>query len=371
MVYVANDPFKQQKFYELLEKGCIILLFSLVYFAVIYHPEDPVFIGQFNNKDGSIYVTRAVDVLVSVVLFFTVAFRLIPRQLLKSRYLVFISCSMIMLGVVSAAEYGLDRLTLHFFNLPVGSNEISDKMMNFPRRDLYYSTIIPGNSMVYVLAFLYGLSRDWITKARRESELQKQNMRASIDFLRSQINPHFFFNALNNIYAITRRNKDQEAGDAIMKLSAVMRYMIYDSDVDLISLDKEVEHIKQYIDLVRLKFDKNDPLDIQFSVKGKTGNYQIAPLILLPFIENSCKHGLTATGSGFVHIELSVEDGNLLFAVENSKAGIQDLYRKHPGIGLENVKSRLELLYPEMHLLSIEDSENNYKIQLKINFKES
>ncbi|MBN2414651.1 histidine kinase [bacterium] len=358
------------RFFTWLEKGLICLGFTVFFFAVIYHPEDPVFIGEFNNEDGSIYASRAVDVLVSLVIFFTVVFRLIPRQLLRARYASFALGSLLLVGSVCAVEYGLDQGILRLFNLPSGPWEISDKLLSNPRRNLYYSTIVPGNTMVYLLALLYGVARDWIAKARRESQLQKETMRASIDFLRSQINPHFFFNALNNIYAITRRNKDTEAGDAIIKLSAVMRYMIYDSDVETIGLDKEIAHIREYLDLVRLKYRPDDPLDLTMNVKGKPGRHRIAPLILQPFVENGCKHGLTSAGEGYVHVDLSVEEREIVFVVENSRTGKQEVHRKHSGIGLENVRRRLELLYPDRHDLVITESDDTFTVTLTIRFEE-
>lgn len=354
-----------------LEKALIAFLFIVVYFGIIYHPDEPVFIGEFNNKDGSIYVVRGVDVLVSLVIFFSVVYRLIPEMLLKKRHLTFLLTAAFILALVSAVEYGLDRIVLESFNLPTGPDEISDKMMEFPQRNIYYSTIIPGNLMVFVLAFLFGLSRDWIYKSRRQSLLLHEKMKADIDFLRSQINPHFFFNAMNNIYAITRRNQDAEAGEAIMKLSGVMRYMIYDSDVEAIGLDKEIANLEQYIDLVRLKFSPDDALDIRFKADGDFRRYRIAPLILLPFVENACKHGLTATGDGYVHIDLRVEKNRFQFRARNPRHEAQESMRKHPGIGLENVKKRLALLYPGRHVLHIDQGQDYFFVELIIDFEES
>lgn len=360
----------RHRWFSWLEKTGICLAFVMFYFAVIYHPEDPVFIGEFNNEDGSIYASRAVDVLVSLIIFLTVVFRLIPRQLLRARYASFALGSLLLVGSVCAVEYGLDQVILRVFNLPTGPWQISDKLLNNPRRDLYYSTIIPGNTMVYVLALLYGVARDWIAKARRENQLQKETMQASIDFLRSQINPHFFFNALNNIYAITRRNSDKEAGDAIIKLSAVMRYMIYDSDVDEIGLEKEIAHIQEYMELVRLKYRPDDPLDLTLNVQGKPGKHRIAPLILQPFVENGCKHGLTSTGNGYVHADLSIKDQEIVFRVDNPITGTRDAHRKHSGIGLENVRKRLALLYPDRHQLHIDESGDTFTVTLTIQCKE-
>jgi sensor histidine kinase YesM len=353
-----------------IEKVVLFLLFIMIYYALIYHPTEPIFMGEFNNKDGSIYAARFVDVLVSLIIFFTVSFMLVPRYLARRKIWPFAIGSAILLIGVTSIEYGLDRLLLQLYHLPTGPNEISDKMMQYARRTVYPNPILLGNLLIYVLGLLYGLSRDWVIKTRRQSQLVREKMQADIDFLRSQINPHFFFNALNNIYAITKRNMDEEAGDALMKLSDVMRYMIYDSDVRFIGLDKEIEYIRMYLDVMRLKFSKDDRLDIQISQKGKLANYQIAPLILLPFVENAFKHGFSTLGEGYIHINIQAVDDCFQVRIENSKQPVQRTLRKHPGIGLENVKKRLSLIYPDKHTLQFHDDEENYCVELTIDLKE-
>ena len=355
---------------ERIEKTILILLFFTVTFAVIYHPTQPVFIGEFNNKDGSIYAVRFVDGAVFITIFFIVTFLLIPRYIVRRKIGPFVLGSVIVLAVVSTVEYGLDRLILELFNLPTGPLEVSDKMMESARRNVYHSSIIPGNLMIYVLGCLYGLSRDWIFKTRKQNQLLREKMQADIDLLRSQINPHFFFNALNNIYAITQRNKDPESGDALLQLSEVMRYMIYDSNVESIGLEKEISHLRKYVEVMRLKFDKNDPLDIRISQKGILKRHRIAPLILLPFVENAFKHGLTAKGEGYVIIDISKKDNYFRFTIENSLQRGRKGFRKHPGIGLDNVKKRLSLIYPDRHKLQITKTRESYAVILTIDFKE-
>ena len=345
------------------EKIFLAILFFVVYFVPIYHLDEPVFIGEFSNKDGSIYAVRTVDVIASLVIFYTVAFSLIPRHLLRRKSVNFVLGSIIVVILACSLEYGLDRIVLKVFNLPTNPSEISDKMMQYPTRNIYYSTIVPGNLMVYILALLYGLSRDWIEKSRRHNQLMREKMQADIDFLRSQINPHFFFNALNNIYAITRRNKDAEAGTALMKLSGIMRYMIYDSNVETVGLDKEIEHLEQYIGVMRLKYARDDRLDIEISKTGDFEVHKIAPLILLPLVENAFKHGLTATGRGYVHIDIAIEAGCLRFCVENSRHPSKEGFRKHSGVGLENLHKRLELIYPGKHTLHIQKIEKRHTVE--------
>jgi two-component system LytT family sensor kinase len=259
---------------------------------------------------------------------------------------------------------------LRLFNLPTGPGEISDKMITYYRRKSFDFPIVPVNLVVYTLGFLYGLSRDWIRKYRYESKVIQEKMRADIDLLRSQINPHFFFNALNNIFAITQRNRDDEAGQGIMKLSGLMRYIIYDSNVAEISLVREMEHIDSYLEVARLKFAKHESVDIKIEKEGNFSAYKIAPLLLIPFVENAFKHGVGSKGDGYIHMSFKVTDGTLDFRIENPILDKEESLKKHSGIGLDNVKKRLEMLYPNRHQLDILDTEGVFEVQLTVKLED-
>ena len=356
-----------QKLKSKLEKGILVLVFFAAYYGILYHPDLPVFINEFNTVDGSIYASRFIDVCVSLIIFMFAAFYITPSYLEKRKMFPFLIFSVVLIAVVSVLEYQLDQVLLRLFNLPTGPNEISDKMITYYRRKSFDFPIIPVNLVVYTLGILYGLSREWVRKYRLESKLTQEKMKADIDFLRSQINPHFFFNALNNIYAITQRNKDQEAGKALVKLSELMRYVIYDSNVNEISLTRELEHVDNYLEVGRLKFSKDDKLDISLRKQGNFREYKIAPLLLIPFVENAFKHGISSKGKGYIHIDVRIKSGELNFRIENPILGKGESLKKHPGIGLENVKKRLHLLYPGRHSLKISDSEDKFMVELLIN----
>ncbi|MBN1272737.1 MAG: histidine kinase [Candidatus Aminicenantes bacterium] len=349
-----------------LEKLIIVLVFFAAYYGILYHPNLPVFINEFNTVDGSIYVARFIDVFMSLIIFISVAFYLTPSYLEKRRIFPFMVLTVVLIAVLSLLESQLDHIILKMFNLPTGPHEISDKMITYYRRKSYDFPIVPVNVAVYALGILYGLSRDWVRKYRLESKLAQEKMRADIDFLRSQINPHFFFNALNNIYAITQRNKDQEAGKALVKLSELLRYIIYDSNVKEISLMRELEHIENYLEVGRLKFSKKDHVDIRLQKKGNFREHKMAPLLLIPFVENAFKHGISSKGKGYIHIDVQLNKSNLFFRIENPILGKEESLKKHSGIGLENVKKRLQLLYPGRHSLDISDSEGKFTVNCSI-----
>ena len=353
-----------------LEKLIIVLVFFTAYYGILYHPTLPVFINEFNTVDGSIYVSRFIDVCTSLILFMSVAFFLIPKYLEKRRIFMFTVVSLVLILLLSFLKFELDQIILRLFNLPTGPDEISDKMIMFYRRKYYDFPILPANLVVYTLGVLYGFSRDSIRKYRHESKILQEKMKADIDLLRSQINPHFFFNALNNIYAISQRNQDDEAGQAIMKLSGLMRYMIYDSNVTEISLARELEHIDNYLEVARLKFDQSDKVDIRIQKEGNFHNYKIAPLLLVPFVENAFKHGMGSKGDGYIHLDFLLSGGELCFRIENPKLEKNEPLKKHPGIGLENVKKRLQMLYPGRYQIDISDSDDKFKVQLTIRLEE-
>lgn len=353
-----------------LEKLSIGLVFFAAYYGILYHPTLPVFINEFNTVDGSIYASRFVDVCTSLILFLSVVFFLIPKYLEKRRIFPFIAISLTLIVLLSLLEFQLDQIILRLFNLPTGPDEISDKMMTFYRRKSYDFPILPVNLVIFTLGILYGLSRDWIRKYRHESKMLQEKMRADIDLLRSQINPHFFFNALNNIYAITQRNQDDEAGQAIMKLSGLMRYMIYDSSGAEISLARELEHVENYLEVARLKFAKEDKVDFRLQKDDNFRNHKIAPLLLIPFVENAFKHGVGSKGEGYIHLNFRLNGDELHFQIENPILGKEESWKKHPGIGLDNVKKRLQLLYSGRYRLDISDSKGIFKVELTIRLKE-
>jgi sensor histidine kinase YesM len=353
-----------------LEKLIIVLVFIAATYGILYHPTLPVFINEFNTIDGSIYFARLVDVCVTLTLFMVVAFFLIPKFLEKHRIFPFVVISVVSIGLLSLVEFQLDQIILRLFNLPTGPDEISDKMVTFYRRKSFDFPILPTNLVIYTLGVLYGISRDWIRKTRQESKLVQEKMKADIDLLRSQVNPHFFFNALNNIYAITQRNQDEEAGEAITKLSGLMRYMIYDSNVTEISLARELEHIENYLEVARLKFDKEDNVDILLKKEGNFHNHKIAPLLLVPFVENAFKHGVGSKGDGYIHLRFSLSNGELNFHIENPILNKEEPWKKHSGIGVDNVIKRLQMLYPGRHQLEISESDGKFKVKLVIKLEE-
>ncbi len=202
---------------------------------------------------------------------------------------------------------------------------------------------------------------------QRTQLLEKEKLETEMKFLKSQINPHFLFNALNNVYTLTLI-QSEEAPEMVMGLSEMLRYMLYESNQEVVPLEKEINYIENYIALVQLKGEK--PLDVDVSIDVKHQTAGIAPLILIPFIENAFKHSkIEDIKTGWVKVNLKEENGFLLFNVSNSLVKHQYTKDATGGIGLQNVKRRLELQYPEHHSLDIKQNETQFEVNLSIKLR--
>ncbi len=209
------------------------------------------------------------------------------------------------------------------------------------------------------------IASDWTRNSREKQKLQAENLHSELKFLRTQINPHFLFNTLNSLYALTLKKSDR-APETVLKLSAMMRYMLYESNAKSVPLEKEVEYLYNYLDLERLRYGEG--ADIVFDVDGEVEGQEIAPMILVTFVENAFKHGLgKVLSGGFVHIVLMVEHNEIRFHIENAKPSLAEADAGPGGIGLANVERRLDLLYADRHELQTLVTDHAYAVDLYLN----
>jgi len=224
-----------------------------------------------------------------------------------------------------------------------------------------------GNVVVTVISTVLRVIMDWWRYQNEKQVLMTQTMQSELRFLKSQINPHFLFNTLNNLYALTLKKSDK-APEIVLKLSEIMRYMLYECNERRVHLSKEIHYIYNYLDLERLRQPKD--ADIRFVVEGHISEQMVAPLLFVPFIENSFKHGLNhaVNGGGYVRMHLVVQGEDLEFLIENSKVDQipRQNHARSGGIGLANVRQRLQILYPESHTLEIIDEPNRYAVTLRL-----
>jgi LytS/YehU family sensor histidine kinase len=212
-----------------------------------------------------------------------------------------------------------------------------------------------------VISFFLWLINDLIKTQKENTILQEEKRNAEVSFLRSQINPHFIFNTMNNIYSLVY-HQSEKALPAIEKLSGIMRYVMKDNDGEKIELTKEIDYLKDFIELQSLR--SVGEANVKFDIEGNTEGKMIAPLLLVPFVENGFKHGVVNDDENPFLINLIIEKNKLFFQCSNKIAvGRKD---ESSGIGLQNVKRRLELLYADQYHLNIDHSEKYYTITLNI-----
>jgi LytS/YehU family sensor histidine kinase len=199
--------------------------------------------------------------------------------------------------------------------------------------------------------------------------LEKEKLEAELNFLKSQIHPHFLFNTLNNLYALTLI-KSEKAPDVVIKLSELLDYMLYNSNEKVVNLQKEINQLQGYIELEKIRY--GDRLDIIFDIQGDLSGKYIAPMILIPFLENSFKHGTSQSiNSPFIKITLNVNDKEMNFNIRNSYSPEKsDNINLTVGIGLKNVQRRLELLYSGKHRLDITYNQSFFEVDLTLEFRE-
>lgn len=206
----------------------------------------------------------------------------------------------------------------------------------------------------------------WVDQERHHQDTMREKLAAELNLLKAQVHPHFLFNTLNNLYALTLQSAPA-APQVVLKLSELMSYMLYESQSEHILLEKEIGHISNYIALEKLRYGSR--LDVSLVASGETEGKMIAPLLLIPFVENAFKHGVSdETENVWVTIDIKVKDGWLSVKVENSHTTGEKNGNENAmgGIGLQNVKRRLALLYPDAHKLTLTKEANHYTVDLKI-----
>lgn len=290
----------------------------------------------------------------AIVVYFNLKF-LIPHYLKEGKvlsYIVFLFFSVLLISPIKTL-----CLYLLFQNFPyIQQNFIENQGFIF-----ISSLFVAGSSTVFQIL------NDWQKSDVEKKELEYKTTQTELNFLRSQINPHFLFNTLNNLYALTLKKSDT-APETVLKLSEIMRYMLYECNERKVLLSKEINYLKNYIELEKLRL--HDSFDIKVEINGEVGTHKLSPLLLTPFIENAFKHGITQQLiKGYIHVILNISDDWLELIIKNSKqqnGPIEKPKKKSGGIGLQNVKRRLEILYPKTHELNIENKLNEYNINLKV-----
>lgn len=227
--------------------------------------------------------------------------------------------------------------------------------------DRALNTGIISSILVLIISSSIKVTNEWFRNQQLMRSAENEKLNAELNFLKSQVNPHFIFNALNNIYSLENR-KSPDTGPAILKLSELIRYMLYDTSADYVPLEKEIEYLENYIELQKLGLGKE--MVVSFETKGDFSGKQIRPMLLIPLVENVFKHGLSYVNKSGSFISIKTSPERLEIITRNPVAGEKEKLKE--GIGLANLRKRLDLLYPGKHEFSISKDNGIFITHLSI-----
>jgi hypothetical protein len=297
----------------------------------------------------------------------------IPRYIVKAKYVrAALLCLLLMIltGVIAALTslYVLEpvktALLPHYFTVP--RHPIKEK-----DDTLFYLALIAGLRGALTIggvAASIKIMKHWYIKEQANLRLQKENAESQLQVLKAQVHPHFLFNTLNNIYSFTQNTAPAAAG-MICGLSDILRYMLYECDKSVVPLAKELKMLEEYISLEQIRY--GNQLEVSVDLPQNNAGLSVAPLLLLPFVENCFKHGTShVLDQPWIHLAISVDKPELTMKLMNSKAAEKPADHQY-GIGIANVKTRLALLYPEKHQLTITEEEDVFIVLLKLTLEEN
>jgi two-component system LytT family sensor kinase len=253
----------------------------------------------------------------------------------------------------------------------VSPDNVQREVARQQTRAFIFATDGFSNTLFFIFIIVFGLSiayfflKEWSRVEKMRSELAAVQLDTEVKFLKSQVNPHFLFNTLNNLFSMAQKRGNDDLADGISKLSGMMRYMIYESNEENVPLRKEIEYLDNCILLNKLRYADNEA-KVLFAYPEQTEGILIAPMLFIPFVENAFKHGVAIGRSSQIDISIFVANKQLTFSCENTIYSVKKMDDEVSGIGLENVKRRLDLLYPGKYGLFIKTDDNRYIVNLGI-----
>jgi LytS/YehU family sensor histidine kinase len=300
------------------------------------------------------YLVTAIKVFDLALLVYITNYLLIPKLLYKKKYVWFTIIFVLMIFGSSIIKMNILGRILDYPALYNWSSDIKQRL---------YDNVLPHFFLV-IAGAAAKLMMDYGRLQKRLAEAAKEKAEAELNSLKSQMNPHFLFNSLNSVYFLIHKDNTDARG-ALHKFSEMLRYQLYEMNGEKIPVEKELTYLKDYVSLQQLRKDEN--YSVQFNCAPDIKEFSIEPLLLIPFVENAFKHiSHHSDHSNFVRMNISRSNGSLLFSVENSREPAQVNNEKSGGIGLANVKRRLELLYPGRHELKIEQTDKIFSVKLNL-----
>jgi len=290
--------------------------------------------------------------LLNIALVYTNLYILLPKYLLKNKIWIYLGLTF---SIILVDLFFIQYAACVFFEYPCPQEGY---IMNYVNNVVYNLRTI---SALLGSAIGLKLFKIWIINQKLIRNLENEKLKTELDYLKNQTNPHFLFNTLNNIYVQTKIDTDK-AAQTVLKLSDLLRYQLYECSKEKVYLASEIEYLQNFLALERIRKNR---ANIDFNIKGNVNGLMIHPFLFIPFVENAVKHGLNSSKESFINIEMEINNKKIDFYIQNSKYN-HNGSENTGGLGLANIKRRLELLYPEKHLLIIDDGENTYNVQLTL-----
>lgn len=325
-----------------------ILIWGVGYFILLHETST---IGDFRKDTGPYWAPLLFGMLMSQLLFYVTAFYFVPKflRLKKTKTLiVLIATALITIALFeSFVDY---NYLVNFF-----SSENERFLVYF-----YYNLFV--GFIVLLVALSYALLKYWMQNEKLKRVLLEEKLSTEMAFMKSKINPHFLFNVLNSFYAKSLKHNVPELAGGIAKLAELMRYMVYETNEDKVVLEKEIHHLKNFIQVYQLRIAEEDDVYINFDMKGDLKAVKVSPMLLIPFVENAIKHGVIPNAKSTIEISLEIKQNWMNFKVTNSiHTGANRIPDNSSGFGLDNLRKRLAVLYPDAHTLETTE-ENGYFI---------
>ncbi|MDE5419424.1 histidine kinase [Labilibaculum sp. DW002] len=319
------------------------------------------FAYAWGTYDANYLKTIKVELInlpVKIFLVYTVIYYLYPRLLFKRKVWLFLCAFVLIVSFTAILQRIIDNLVIVEYFFPNW-----EKAPTFSFSQIVRSAVNLGSVLMLPMTVK---TMEYLAKIQQHEQiLQREKLEAELIFLKNQVQPHFLFNTLNSLYSLILKKSDQSL-DVILKLSDLLRYMLYETTSTRVDLTKEIDCIKSYLDLEKIRYGNR--IDLSLNIWGDISTNRIAPMIILPFIENAFKHSTKGfDGQAWITIEIGLKNKNLVLKIENSVPdSSSDQDSIVGGIGLQTVKRRLSLIYPESHDLKIESTEESYNVHLNL-----
>jgi sensor histidine kinase YesM len=341
-------------------------LYHVLFWLVLFLIQSLGVESFYNEKD--VFIHKLLVLPPKILTAYALIYYQVPELLYKKRYILF-AISFLISSYIFAV---ISRLTVVYaVEEIIRPKPFNQEPVVEILTDIYalYDRYLLGIYFPALVMWMLKLIKEQVYKKSEIEQLEKEKVSAELSFFKAQIHPHFLFNTLNNLYVLTLQKSDN-ASETVLKLSEMLDYMLYQCNDDRVTIDKEIKLIENYIDLEQLRYGER--LKLNFNKTIDNPKTQIAPLILVSLIENAFKHGASgAIKNPHINIDIKVEKEQLFFSVYNTKAKLEqeDKTNFKEGIGINNTKSQLQLLYPNKHNLEIIDEELSYQVKLHIDLQ--